>query len=118
MSTEAPLRGTALRGLGWLTGAQGVRQLLQLGLRVLLVRLLAPEDFGLLAMVTVFSGFFLIFSDLGLGPALVQKKSVAREELCTIFWLTAGIGCLLAVLTATLGPALAAFYRQPRIAPM
>lgn len=118
MSTEAPLRGTALRGLSWLTGAQGIRQLLQLGLRVLLVRLLAPEDFGLLAMVTVFSGFFLIFSDLGLGPALVQRKSVTREELSTIFWLTAATGCVLAALTAALGPALATFYRQPRLAPM
>jgi len=46
-----------LRGLGWLTGAQGARQALQLGCRVLLIRLLSPADFGLLGMVTVVSGF-------------------------------------------------------------
>jgi O-antigen/teichoic acid export membrane protein len=118
MSTEAPLRATALRGLGWLSGAQGARQLLQFGLRVLLIRLLAPEDFGLLAMVTVFSGFFLNFSDLGLGPALVRKETVTDEELSTVFWLNAATGCLLALVTAALGPALAVFYHQPRLAPL
>jgi O-antigen/teichoic acid export membrane protein len=118
MSTDAPLRSTALRGLGWLTGAQGARQLLQFGLRVLLVRLLAPEDFGLLAMVTVFSGLVLILADLGLGPALVREETVGEEELSTVFWLNAATGCLLAGLTAALGPALAEFYRQPRLTPL
>ena len=57
LSAAPPLRTAVLRGLGWLTGAQGARQALQLGFRVLLIRLLSPADFGLLGMVTVVSGF-------------------------------------------------------------
>ena len=88
-----PLRTSVLRGLGWLTGAQGARQALQLGLRVLLARLLLPDDFGLVAMVTVVSGFLLMFNDFGFGPALVRKEYVSQRELSTIFWITTAMPC-------------------------
>jgi O-antigen/teichoic acid export membrane protein len=110
-----PLRTTVLRGLGWLTGAQGARQALQLGFRVLLVRLLSPDDFGLLGMVTVVSGFLLMFNDLGFGPALVRQEAVTETELSTVFWLNLATGILLALATVALGPPLAQFYRQPAL---
>jgi PST family polysaccharide transporter len=115
MNEAPPLRTSVLRGLGWLSGAQGARQALQIGLRVLLVRLLSPDDFGLLAMVTVVSGFLLMFNDLGFGPALVRKECVTEEELSTIFWVTVATGIVLALATAALGLPLARFYRQPEL---
>jgi lipopolysaccharide exporter len=117
-SAPLPLRTTVLRGLGWLTGAQGVRQALQLGFRVLLVRLLTPEDFGLLGMVTVVSAFLLMFNDLGLGPALVRQEAVTEAELSTVFWLNLATGILLALGTAALGAPLARFYGQPALLPI
>src|SRR5438445_386802 len=113
-----PLRTAVLRGLGRLTGAQGARQALQLGFRVLLIRLLSPADFGLLGMVTVVSGFILMFSDLGFGPALVRKETVTEAELSTVFWLNVATGIVLALATAALGPALARFYQQPALIPI
>lgn len=111
--TAPALRRSVLRGLGWLAGAQAARQALQIVFRVLLARLLVPEEFGLLAMVTVVSGSFLILSDLGFGPALVRKERVTHQELSTVFWITAAAGLVLALATAGLGPLLARFYRQP-----
>jgi PST family polysaccharide transporter len=107
-----------LRGLGWLAAAQGVQQALQLSIRVLMVRLLAPLDFGLMGMVTVVIGFLLMIHDLGFGPALVRKEAVTEEELSTVFWLNLLTGCLLALTTAALGPALAWFYHQPQLSPV
>jgi O-antigen/teichoic acid export membrane protein len=107
-----------LRGLGWLAAAQGARQALQLAVRVLLVRLLSPRDFGLLGMVTVMTGFLLMLNDLGLGPALVQKKTVTEAELSTVFWLSLLTGCLLSLATAALGMPLACFYREPALVPI
>lgn len=114
-SAAPSLRTAVLRGLGWLSGAQGARQALQLGLRVLLARLLSPADFGLLSMVTAISGFFLMFNDLGFGPALVRKEAVTEAELSTVFWLNGATGIVLALATAGLGPPLAWFYRQPAL---
>src|SRR5207244_12637558 len=108
-------RTSVLRGLGWLGGAQGARQALQLGLRVLLVRLLSPDDFGLLAMITVVSGFLLMFNDFGFGPALVRKDRVTEKELSTVFWITVAAGVVLAIVTATLGLPLARLYGQPAL---
>jgi PST family polysaccharide transporter len=88
---------------------------LQLGLRVLLVRMLSPDDFGLLAMVTVVSSFLLMFNDLGFGPALVRKQQVTESQLSTIFWVTVGSGLILSLATAALGLPLARFYHQPAL---
>ena len=59
-----------VRGLGWLTGAQGARQALQLVVRVLMVRMLSPDDFGRLAMVTVVAGFLLMHK----GASMAMSK--------------------------------------------
>ena len=74
VAAAPPLQRPRWCGAGLAGGAQGAPSALQLSVRVLLVRLLAPDDFGRLAMVTVVAGFLLMFQDLGFGPALVRKE--------------------------------------------
>ena len=84
----------------------------------ILARLLTPSDFGLIAMVVVFSNFVVIFSDFGLVSAIVQKQEVSDEALSSIFWINVGLGVLLTVALAAAAPLIAAFYSQPRLAPI
>jgi O-antigen/teichoic acid export membrane protein len=101
--------------VGWSTGAKIVQQAVQFGLSVLLMRLLGPESFGLVAMVLVFSGFAGIFGDMGFSSALVQRQVVTEEHQSTAFWLTAGLGLLISLLLLLASPAIAAFYGEPEL---
>jgi PST family polysaccharide transporter len=84
----------------------------------ILARLLTPSDFGLIAMVTVFSSFVAIFSDFGLTYAIIQKKEVSDETLSSTFWINVGLGALLTIALAASAPLIAAFYSEPRLTPL
>ena len=63
-----------------------------------LARLLSPDDFGIVAIATVIIAFFNLFTDMGVSPAIVQHKTLTREELSDIFsftvWTGIGISAL------------------------
>lgn len=58
-----------------------LRQIVQILASVVLARLLAPDDFGLLGMALVFIGVGQLFADFGLGAAIVRARSVEGEIL-------------------------------------
>ena len=89
------LRGRVLRGLAWKAASQIFRQLSRVVVVVILARLLEPADYGLAAMVLVFSSLILIFGDLGLGAALVQRTSLTESDRSTIFWTSVATGTTL-----------------------
>jgi PST family polysaccharide transporter len=97
-------------------------QMAKFGLRmvsvIVLARLLTPSDFGLVAMVTVITGFMEMFKDAGLALVTVQRRHITHEQISTLFWINAGIGILLMGITAALAPAIAWFYREPRLIPI
>src|SRR5262249_59616713 len=95
--------------------AQAANFLLRLGSLMVLARLLGPEDFGLIGMVTAFTGIVSLFKDFGLSSAAVQHKSVTDEMMSTLFWINMMVGALLGLLTVVMAPAIAAFYREPRL---
>jgi len=64
----------AVKGGVYLTIVNVVSQLLSTVLSVILARLLAPEDFGLMALVLTFLGFIELFTKIGFGSAIIQKK--------------------------------------------
>ena len=104
-----------VQGVGWTGTSQFIRLLLQLGITAILARLLTPTDFGLLAMVVVFTNLVMIFRDFGLTAALIQRKGVTEEHLSSSFWLNILTGLLLAFLLAALAPAIAYFYGEDRL---
>jgi PST family polysaccharide transporter len=91
---------------------------MQILISAILARLLTPSDFGLIAMVIVFSSFVAIFSDFGLTSAIVQKKEVSDETLSSTFWISVGLGALLTIALAASAPLIAAFYSEPRLTPL
>jgi O-antigen/teichoic acid export membrane protein len=109
------LRRRTLHSLGWSGLSQVLRQGLQVVVSILLARLIAPNDFGAMAMVLVFSGFAASFSDLGLGAALVQKQDAQPRHAATAFCLQLIIGAALSLALAASAPLIARFYSDPRL---
>jgi O-antigen/teichoic acid export membrane protein len=98
--------------------AQGANFALRLGSLMILARLLEPRDYGLVGMVTAFTGVLSLFRDFGLSSAAVQRADVTEEQISTLFWINLAVGTVLALLTASLAPAVAAFYHEPRLLPV
>src|SRR5665647_572990 len=112
------LETRTVRGIGWSASSQIARLLMQILISAILARLLVPSDFGLIAMVTVFSSFVSVFSDFGLTSAIIQKKEVSDEALSSTFWINVGLGALLTAALAASAPLIAAFYSEPRLTPI
>ena len=86
-----------------------------MGALVVLARLLGPKDFGLVAMVTALTNVLAVFRDFGLSAAVVQRSEVTEDQHSTLFWINILLGALLALVTLTAAPAIAAFYHEPRL---
>jgi len=82
---------------------------------MILARLLSPKDFGLVGMVTAFTGVLDLFRDFGLSAAAVQRASVTEEQISSLFWINILIGALLGLVALAMGPVIAAFYHEPRL---
>jgi PST family polysaccharide transporter len=111
----AYLRERALKGLAWSTLAQFTNQALRFIISVILARLLTPNDFGLIAMILVFTGFAGLFSELGFGASLIQKREIGERHLSSIFWLNLVSGLVLTGVVFAVAAPIAKFYHEPRL---
>lgn len=109
------LEGRSARGGVLVMGSQAAQFVLTIGSVAVLGRLLTPADFGLVAMVIAITGFVGMFKDVGLSLATVQREGITHEQVSTLFWINIAAGFLLAAVTAGLAPAVAWFYREPRL---
>ena len=77
---------------------------------IVLARLLAPEDYGVIALVTVFTSILQVFVDSGLGTALVQKKNADEADFSSVFYFNVLVCLTLYAGMFVAAPAIAKFY--------
>jgi O-antigen/teichoic acid export membrane protein len=104
--------------LAWKSGSSLGRQLLRIGVTVVLARLLSPHDYGVAAMVLVFAALVEIFGDLALGAAIVQRDDLDDDDRTTAFWLSAVTGVFFTAVGLAVAYPLASFYGTPEVAPL
>lgn len=107
------IRGGALTMLG-----QGLKLILTVTSTAALARLLPPEDFGLMGMVSVVVGFLIAVGDMGLSIAIVQREELRRREVDKLFWIGLYLQIALAVLTAISAPLLGSLFGEAAVVPM
>lgn len=89
--------------------------MLKMASTAVLARLLTPEDYGIVGMTAVVTGFIHLFQDIGLSEATIQSPSVNHKQVSTLFWINGALGLGLALLTILIAPVIAAFYSEPRV---
>lgn len=118
MSDNLSNKGTVISNLIWRfaerCGAQGVAFVVSL----VLARLLAPEDYGTIALVTVFTTILQVFVDSGLGNALIQKKDADDVDFSSVFYFNVIVCSILYLVMYLAAPTLAAFYDDPDLVPV
>ncbi len=109
------LKGKTIRGGVSKVFGQATNFLLRVGSLMVLARLLEPEDFGLVGMVTAVTGILGLFKDFGLSTVAVQRATITDEQISTLFWLNMLVGVILGSLSLAIAPIIAAFYHEPRL---
>ena len=92
--------------------------IIQLIVTAILSRLLSPEDYGVVAVVTVFSTFFAALSSMGFGTAIIQNKTLTKTDIDNIFSFTVYIGAGLSVIFALLSFVIAWLYNDSLYIPV
>lgn len=86
--------------------------LVSLIVAAILARVLSPEDFGIVAIATVIIAFFGFFTDLGIAPAIVQKKELTNKDLSSIFSFTIWAGIIISSLFFLASWPIASYYNN------
>ncbi len=79
----------------------------------ILARLLTPDDYGVVAILTVFTNFFVLFTDMGIGTAVIQNKELTKEDENNIFSFSMIFGFFLAVLFSLFSFEIVHLYKNP-----
>jgi teichuronic acid exporter len=109
------LKEKIIKSIFWVGSTKSFGQVSSWILTVILARLLAPSDFGLISMALVFMLFAESFSEIGIGTFIVQKEKLDKTDLDTSFWLALLAGCLLTIVTLFVAPVIAWFFKSNRL---
>lgn len=114
MSNQSVKTGT-INSLVWKLLERGGNALVQLVVQIVMARLLAPEEFGALAIMLVFVNVGNVIVQSGLNTSLVQAAEIDETDLSTVFWLSLGASAVLLVAVFLAAPTVAEFYAMPQI---
>jgi PST family polysaccharide transporter len=109
------LRAKSVRAAAALSLGTGGEIVIRFASIVVLARLLVPEDFGLLGIVTALTAIAGMFSGLGLSTATIQRQEINHRQVTNLFWINLAIGVALTATFCLLSPLIAAFYDEPRL---
>lgn len=112
------VRKKAFKGASWLALFKFFKQMFSWTITILVARILVPGDYGLMEMATVITGYAAMFSELGLGAAIIQKPHLSQNELSSIFWFAFGTSILLGLSCFGLAYPTALIFNEPKVIPI
>lgn len=108
----------AARATWWSAIEIAARYCVQFIVTIILARLLSPTDFGLIAMLLVFTAIAALLVDSGFGTALIQKQHTSDDEETTVLVTSLSISAVVGASLWIAAPLIAAFYSQPKLVPL
>lgn len=99
----------------WRLFERGGMQIIQFVIQIVLARLLSPNDYGILAIITVFISFSTTLINNGLGNAIIQKQDATELEFNTVFFIQLGIACVCYGVIFFLSPFIATCYEYDNL---
>lgn len=115
---ELDLRKKSISAVAWSAVEACSRQGVQFVISIVLARLLAPEIFGLIAMLSLFIGLASCFCEAGFSSALIQKADLSPADTSSVFYFNLAMGLVMALLFWAAAPWIAAFYHAPVLSPL
>ena len=105
-------------GVRWTSAGQIALESIRVLVSVVLARLLAPADFGLVSMGMVVTGFLVVIQYLGTSGVIIQRKDLPDRLLSSLFWLNAGFGLVLTIGLFAAADPLSQLFHRSDVAPI
>lgn len=112
---DGNIKKKVLSSLFWKLLERGGTQGVHFIVLIILARLLMPEDYGLLALVTILISLANVFIQSGFNTALIQKKEVDETDFSSVFYLSIGIAFLLYVVLFFVAPFISSFFLESQL---
>lgn len=113
---QGELKDKVARGVAWSLAEKVSTTLLQLGVRIVLLRLLTREDFGIMAILTAISAVMLVVADSGFSQTLIRHREPSRSDFKSVFVFNVVLSLLLYVALVATAPLYARFFDAPVLA--
>lgn len=117
-SSSSDLGREAVAGLGWQLLATIVRFVARFGIGIALARLLFPDDFGVVGIASIATGFVATLANLGLGAAIIQREDISERHVRVCHTLSVATALLATLLLYVSAAPIAGFFDEPRAAPI
>lgn len=115
---DKSLKGRVLSGTMWSFLQRISTQLMSLVISIILARILTPDDYGTVAMITIFTNIAMVFITTGFSSAIVQKKELSDADISTMFYAGMALSVILYGILFLAAPFIAAMYKTPVLTPM
>ena len=112
------LKEKTAKGLFWGGMNNGMQQLIGLVIGIILGRLLTPDDYGMIAMISIFSLIANELQSSGFKTALVNQPHPTHEDYNAVFWFNVMAGAVIYVILFFCAPLIADYYHQPALVPL
>lgn len=109
------LKTKSIQGALFMASGGALELLTRVAAIAILARLLSPEQFGLIAMITALTGIVEGIRDLGLATVTVQRKDISHRQVTNLFWVNVVGGAVFALFFCALSPLVASFYEDARL---
>lgn len=107
------LKDKTAKGLFWGLLNNGTNQILNAAFGILLARLLVPEDYGIMAMLTIFTAIAGNLQSSGFSTALINMKNATQRDYNAVFWFNVLTSIAIYIILAFCAPLIADYYHQP-----
>lgn len=115
---EQNLKEEAIKGAKWAAIDKFSLQIIQFILGVILARMLTPDDYGIIGMLTIFIAISNVFIDSGFSSALIRKLNRNETDYSTMFYANFGISLFFVAILIIIAPFVAKFYNMPILCPI
>jgi O-antigen/teichoic acid export membrane protein len=105
-------------GVAWTAGVKWVSQVLTWGMTLIVARLLQPSDYGLIGMAAIYLGFVQLFSEFGLGTAVITLQDLSDDQISQLNSVSLLSGLAGFAVSAAVATPLANFFRAPQLRPV
>lgn len=112
---EQSLKDKTVKGVGWSAADAFLGQGVTFIVGLVLARLLSPEEYGLIGIVTIFTTVMLGIVDSGFSNALIRKQKVTDDDYCTLFYFNLGVSILMFALLFVGAPWISRFFERPQL---
>ena len=115
---DQTLKEKTAKGLFWGGLSSLVQQIIGAGFGIFIMRILAPDDYGLVAMLAIFTAIANTIMDSGFSTALINRKSIKHDDYNAVFWFSIFSALIIYVILFFSAPFIAKFYNQPVLVPL